>query len=236
MENISKNKIAYDILETYRANLIETDFIDIRQIKHQIDVLRVKLIKQHLEKYFINSIDENLVQEYAPNGTAITMEIVDSSATTILPTGRYYVRSTVAIPATIERNGGIPTFTRIGPADKLSERYQIVNSDWGLLYGSGKFNSNAVAAFILGDRLILTSKNKQSVFGIKYVNVRGVFQNPSEVALLNNPLATDDDSYPINSQMIDDIKNIILNREFKLSYKSPVDDKPVNPEQITKQE
>jgi hypothetical protein len=211
MENISKNKLAYDILETFRANLKNTDEIDIRSIKWWVDTTRATLLKRHFDKYFYMPIDENLVQAYAPGGTAITMEIVDSSATTVLPTGRYYIRSTVAISATIERNGGLPTFTRIGPADKLSERFQVVNYDWGLLYGNGKFNHDAVCAFMLGDRLVLSSKNKQSVFGIKYVDVRGVFQNPTEVALLNNPLSTDDMAYPINAQIITEMKDIILN-------------------------
>jgi hypothetical protein len=43
-------------------------------------------------------------------------------------------------------------------------------------------------------------------------------------------------AYPINAQIITEMKDIILNWEFKLSYKSPVDDKPINPEQIAKQE
>jgi hypothetical protein len=80
------------------------------------------------------------------------------------------------------------------------------------------------------------SKDKQAIFGTNYIDVRGVFQNPRSAALITNPTYTDDNAYPINMQYVNEIKEIILNREFRLNSKFPVDGQPVNPEQLTKQE
>lgn len=232
MENITLNKLAYDIFEFYQSSVKDTSQVDIRQIKYWIDTLRTTLIKRHLDKYPFNSVDENLVQSISP----IQMELVDSSVYSQLPANRYYCRSTIAIPATIEKNGGIPTFTRIGPADRLSEKYQVINVDWAQYYGNGKFNKSSVAAFVLGDRIVLMSKDKQAIFGTKYIDVRGVFQNPRSAALITNPLYSDNDNYPINMQYANEIKEIILSREFRFNSKPPIDTQPVNQEQLNKQE
>lgn len=236
IKNISLNEIAYDFLEIYRQNIKDTDFVDIRQIKYWVQTTRAKLIKQKLDKDGLFAIDEHLVQELRPNGLAVDMELLDSSIYTGLPTNRFFSRTTISIPATIERNGYFHSFTRIGPADQLKESYPILGYDHAILFGNGKFNTNIPCAFIMGDRIVLTGKNIQSINGIKYISIRGIFQNAKEVQLLNNPASTDDEDYPINMNMIDDMKTIIINNNFRFNSKVPIDTIPIDEEVVNKQE
>lgn len=233
MANITLNEVAYDILEIYRANVRNTDEIDIRQIKYWVQTTRARLLKQKYDKPF-HTIDNNYIQKVRPNGQAVSTELTDSSAYTSIPTGTYMVRTAITIPPTIERDGIGHTFTRIGPADQLGIEFNIIPYDAINYYGNGKFNHDSVAAYLLDDRIYFMSKNPQSVLGLKYVDIRGVFQNPLEVELINNSLYTDDDAYPINLNMIEDMKSIILGKEFKLSFKPPVDTEIVDPNVVNK--
>lgn len=235
-KTISLNEASWDIFEFYRQNILDDIFVDIRQVKFWIQTTRAKLLKQKLDKDSLFAVDEHFVQELKPGGNPIEMELLDSSIYTGLPTNRYFSRSTTSIPATIERNGYFHSFTRIGPADQLKESYPILGYDHAILFGNGKFNTSIPCAFIMGDRIVLTGKNIQSVNGIKYISVRGIFQNARELQLLNNPASTDDDDYPINMNMIDDMKTIIINNNFRFTNKVPVDTVPVDEEIINKQE
>lgn len=231
MTNISLNQAAWDIMEFYRNTLKDNDFTDIRQIKWWIQNVRAKLIKQKLDKP-LSVPDENLVQSLTTNSSGtplIELELVDSSIYTTIPSGRYVVRTKVALPASIERDNQIGTFTRIGPIDRLGEKYKLVSQETAIISGSGKFNQQTVFAFLLGDRIYLISKNSMALIGLKYLDVRGVFQNPREAALFTNPSYTDDDNYPINANMIDDMKKILLSQEFKVSARNPID--PIIPEE-----
>lgn len=235
VKNISLNELAWDILEIYRQNVLDTTFIDIREIKYWIQTTRTKLLKQKLDKDPLFAVDEHFVQEIKPNGSPVQMQLLDSSIYTGLPSNRHFSQTSISIPATIERNGYFHSFTRIGPADQLKESYPILGYDHALLFGNGKFNGNIPCAFIMGDRIVLTGKNIQSINGIKYLSIRGIFQNPSEVQLLNNPAYTDDMDYPINMNMVDDMKNIIMSNNFRFNNKIPVDAVPVDQELINKQ-
>jgi len=235
VKNISLNELAYDILEIYRQNVLDTNFIDVRQIKHWVQTTRATLLKQKLDKDPLFAVDEHFVQEIKPNGTPVTIQLLDSSIYTGLPSNRYFAQTSVSIPATIERNGYFHSFTRIGPADLLKESYPIVGYDHALLFGNGKFNTSIPCAFIMGDRIVLTGKNIQSINGIKYLSIRGIFQNPTEVSKLNNPAYTDDDDYPINLNMVDTMKKMIMDSNFRFNNKIPVDSVPVDEELINKQ-
>jgi hypothetical protein len=164
------------------------------------------------------------------------MEIVDSSVVSGLPADRYISRTAISIPATIERTNRIGTFTRIGPADRLGEKYPLITYENALVWGNGRFNHDTIAAFLLGDRVCLISKNVQSIRGITKLDIRGVFANPVETAKITNPAYSDDDDYPVNSNMVDDMKSIILGQDFKVTGRIPIDPVSTNPETLDKKD
>jgi hypothetical protein len=234
MAAITLNQIAYDILGLNRAEVKDSDSLEIREVKFWINTLRNKLLKQRFDKSGSGLIDDHYVQSLG----AVELEKIDSSIIIDLPSDRYYLRTKVDIPDTIERSEHVTTFTRIGPVDRLSERYHVVSHDRAIASGFGKFNNKFIYAFPLGAKLYLTSKDS-ALLGLKFIDIRGVFQNPVEAALFANPSYTDDDDYPINTHLIDDIKTILLSKELKAKYNELVDkttdsEKNAEPEVKTK--
>jgi len=235
MASITLNEAAYDVFEFYSQNVKDTDNVDIRQIKFWVNTMRAKLLKQKFDKYSMLPIDEAYIQTLAPGGNPVALQMIDSSIYTTLPSNNYFAETTISIPKTIERNAYNHTFVRIGPADKLRINYTIVPYDQALFSGNGKFNHDTVFAVVYGDKILLMSKNFQSISGIQGLNIRGVFSNPVEVSTLNSSTYTDDDEYPINLNLISDMKEMILSREFRLDYKPPIDPSPANPQTLAKE-
>ena len=218
--NISLNDIAYDILEMYRDKIKDTDEIDIRQIKFWIQEVRALLLKRKFDKP-MSTIDEAYVQDLG----AIKIEHIDSSAKSNIYSKKYEARTNIAIPITIERSGHSGTFTRIGAADRLISSFNVVSYERALVSGNGKFNTKDIFAYPKDDRIYFISKNPDSYIGLMYVNIRGVFVNPQAVFDIINPNHTDNDKdYPVNVTLVDEIKNFILTRDFKLTFARPADE------------
>ena len=219
MATISLNQIAYDILQLNRAALKDTDTLEVREVKFWVMTLRVKLLKQRLDKPMA-SIDDHYVQDLGP----VELEKVDSSILPNIPSDRYFLRTKVDLPDTIERSGHITTFTRVGPADRKEIKFQIVSHEHAIASGYGRFNNKFIYCFPIGPRLYFTSKDS-SLLDLRYVDIRGVFQNPNEAKLFVDPaiIDIDDTDYPINMQLIDDIKTIIVQKELKFKNNQLVD-------------
>lgn len=211
MANITLNQIAYDLYELYRPIYKGQDALDIRQFKQWVHNTRALLCKRHFDKDF-TWMDESFIQDLK----GITMERVDSSVVTGLSSERYFMRTAIAIPYTIERSNHIGSFLRIGPSDMWESSYNVVSHERAVVSGNGKFNQNDIVAFIREDRIYLQSRG-QNVYAVKYLDIRGVFQNPNEAAIIADPTHTDDDRYPISMSMVEDMKKMIIDTNFKLS-------------------
>jgi hypothetical protein len=217
MASTTLNKLVFELLELRRAYIKSTDPIDKRIVIDWIQTQRARLLKQKFSQPFA-LVDDHYVQSLTdgPSG-AIEMEKVQSN--NILPNINnevYMYRTSVDIPRTIETKDGCGLFTRIGPADGLSEGFEVTTYKHAFFKGNGKFNHNTIYAFVLGDRVYLTSKSGMHL-AIKYLDIRGVFQDPIEAALINDPDWTYDDDYPINKELIDQMKVLIINEKFGLT-------------------
>jgi hypothetical protein len=231
-ETVTMNNLAYDLMEYYRATIKDSDNIDIRECYFWVTTGRAKILKQKLDRESLFNIDENYFQTISP----IEMEIVDSSVVTGLPSDRYVSRTKVTIPPTLERTNYIGTFKRIGPADRLGESYSLITYNNALVFGNGKFNHDSIAAFLMQDRIYLISKNSESIRGIKYLDIVGIFQDPITAAKVTDLTYTMDDPYPVNANIVDDIKMLILKGWFNLTNRPPLDTQSVNPETIEKKD
>lgn len=222
------NQLVYELLEQRRGDLKDTDPVTVRLVIDWIQSRRAQLLKRQFAKP-LRSVDENLVQDLG----VITMEQVQSNdMSPTVSTGEWMWRSTIEIPKTIDNSGGNGTFTRIGPASKLHHSFKILSYNKALHFGNGKFNKHSVVAFILGDYLYTHSKSGFH-FNHKYLNVRGVFQDPIAAARITNTAWGYDDDYPINKSLIDDLKDSIVKAKFPTTYAAPednTDDTADNPE------
>jgi len=222
LKNTSLNELVYELLELRRSYLKETDPIPKRLVVDWIQSQRARLLEQKYKKP-MTSIDDHFVQDLG----AILMEkylsnIVDPQVENY----DYLYRTSIDIPRTIESYNGTGLFSRIGPVDRLSDHYQITTYNKALTSGYGKFNYNTIYAFVLGDRVHLQS-NGGLHFTVKYLDIRGVFQDPIAAALIKDPTWTYDDDYPINKEMIDQLKVLIIKEKFGLTL-FQADDKKDN--------
>jgi len=220
------NELVFELMELRRAFIKDTDPLSKRIVIDWVQSQRARLLKQKFDKPF-SSIDDNYVQSLG----AIEMEKVSSNELSIVDY-TYMYRTAEDIPLTIESLSGNGTFTRIGPADRLAEHYTIKPYKEAIASGYGKFNTNAIYAFVLGPRVYLTSKSGIHL-GVKYLDIRGVFQNPIIAARVSDATWDYNDNYPINKEIIDQLKVLIINEKFGLTLVQPedkTDNKEDNPE------
>ena len=130
------------------------------------------------------------------------------------------------VPLPIYNNEGIPLFTRVGPADRLSVQYKIINYNHSYYYGNNKFDKNAVYVFYFNNKLYLYSKSNDFK-STKYIDIVGVFQNPMESGVLNNVNYDETSEYPVSYNMVSDIENIIIQEWYKIAV-SQAGDKESN--------
>jgi len=227
MKNTSLNELVYELLECRRAYIKETDPIDRRLVIDWIQSTRSRLLEQKFSKP-MSSIDDHYVQDL---GDKVSLEKVLSNITGI-SNYDYMYRTAIEIPRTIESKDGKGTFTRIGPSDLLSDKFQIEPYSKVMSLGYGKFNYNTIYAFVLGDYIYLTS-NGGLHFTVKYLDVRGVFQDPIAAARIKTPTWTYNDDYPINKELVDAMKAMIVTQKFGLTLvqaHDKTDDKEDNPQ------
>lgn len=209
------NEAAYRVRRFYRTHYKETDELDIRYVYSWVVTTRAKLLKQRFDKPMA-TVDNNFVQDLGP----VEMELVDSSIVPTLPSNKKFLRTVRDIPPTIDRSGHTGTFTRIGPADQLTTNYKVLDYDDVFYYGNGKFNGNDICAFPLNGKIYLYSKGRNH-FNIRYINVRGAFLDPRDAAIFKDPTWSEDDEFPMNETLIDDMENIIRNE--KILFNVPKD-------------
>ena len=220
------NELVFELMELRRAFIKDTDPLSKRIVIDWVQSQRARLLKQKFDKPFA-SIDDNYVQGLGTIG----MEKVSSNEISIVDY-TYMYRTDEDIPLTIGSITGNGTFTRIGPADRLSDSYIVKSYREAIASGNGKFNHNTIYAFVLGDRVYLYSKSGIH-FGIKYLDIRGVFQDPILAARVSDATWDYNDPYPINKEMKDQLKVLIINEKFGLTLvqaEDKTDNKEDNPE------
>ena len=221
MYNATLNQEAYSIMESVRGKISDDDNISIDQVKYLIHNTRAKLLKQKFDKN-LRVIDDVFTQSLG----AVEVELVDSSIHPDIPSDKYMLRTVLEIPETIDRRNYEGTFTRIGPAERKSSKFNLVSYDRAINSGHGRFNRNEVYAFILDSRIYLISN---SVYhkAIQYIDIVGVFQNPTQVAMFKDSngdsLYSDDARYPISRAIMGDIENIIIRERIAKQASAPSD-------------
>jgi hypothetical protein len=162
----------------------------------------------------------------------IEIEQIDSSIVPSLPSSCSLFRSTVIIPRTIDRKNIGSSFRRIGPTDRLSEKYDVLSLENALRSGHGRFNKDDIVSFILDDRIYLYTRGNL-VFMPQYIDVVGVFENPTTAGKIEDPLYNDDSLYPISESLIEEMESLIQRGNFRLTVNQAEDkteDNQHNPE------
>ena len=220
--NVTLNQIAYGLFEDLRGRISDDSNISIDEIKDAIHDARATLLKQKFDKN-ARVIDDVFTQSLG----ALEIESVDSSAHSSITSGRYMFRTVKEIPQTIERRNYEGTFTRIGPADKLATKYNLVSYDRALYSGNGRFNKDQVFCFLRDNKIYLISNSGAYHKTVQFIDVEGVFQNPAQVAIFKDvsgsSLTFPDERYPISRNMRATIEKMIFKDKFGIEAQAPSD-------------
>lgn len=225
MESFSKNELIYDLWETAAPLVNDDSLLDSRKFDFWIDNTRATLIRQDLNKN--RTIDENLIQDLG----CVEIEKVDASSCCNINTKCYVYRTIEEIPVTIERYNE-PTFTRIGPVNPLvrvkniNRTYPLITYSQAIWANNSKYTRAAIYAFLYNKRIHLITGDENDLRGLKYINIRGVFETPADAAKFTTcdgtPCYSNDAKYPMNRWMYEAMKKLIkendlsplLNRKF----------------------
>jgi hypothetical protein len=214
----SLNQIAFEIFNKIRPKISDDELLDLREIKSEINKQRALWVRNELNKN--RTIDDNIVQEIG----CLNIEPTDNSSCCNVPIGCDIMRSVVKIPNFVELHNS-PAITRVSSIDRSQINFSIIPYSRSPYVGNGKFNKNIVYVFLLNGYIYLVSKSFKLDY-LEKINIRGVFENPSElaefVACNNQPCYTDDDEYPINQWMLPYIEAEVI-KKFINTLQLPVD-------------
>lgn len=225
--SVTLNEIVYDLWETVRPLISDDDFLDERKFKYWIHNQRALWLRNELNKN--RTIDDNIIQDLG----CVEVERVDASTCCGITTDCYVIRTKQEIPVTIERYNEA-TITRIGPVNYLvknktiNRTFNLIPYSRAIWANNSKYTKGAIYAFLLNNKIHLISGKSEDLLGLKYINIRGVFENPEDVAKFTTcdgsiPCYSDDTKYPINRWMLGYLKDAIIKADLSILMKQPYD-------------
>ena len=200
------NELIYRIIGVYRAKHKNTDNLSTRLVESWIHSTRSLIVRQRLDKE-IFTIEEAYVQDLGPQ----ELEAIDSSIVLSIPSGKVMKRTKDPIPQPVTLGKGIPGFLRVGPADRMEANFKTVSYEAALVSGYGKFNSKDIYSFYLDNHLYFISKDWNYFRQLDYVDVRGIFQDPTEAGYTDY-----DEPYPISYNIVELMEDHIIKNRLPL--------------------
>jgi len=216
---VTRNELAYDILETLRAHLTDDEDIDIRQIESFVKDYRADFLKQRFDKnpFMIDASSIQILED-------IDVTKVDSSCVSGYTTGEYLMRTNITIPDTVRRKGKIGSLLHISSADKLGGSFTITNYGTAIESGHGRFNRDEIFAFPYDGYIYFFSRG--DAFKLIYnVNIQGVFTDPAAAYAISadTTVYTGNENYYTPRDLKRYIVNSILKDKYKIMVNQPVD-------------
>ena len=215
---VSLNAIVTDLLLVIRGSKIsQSETISKRQLEAWIHSYRAILLKRDLDKGKMPNPD--YIQEIA----GLEMEVADyTEELTNVAKDEYLLRSKLTLPNTIDLNFK-PGIFHIGTVD--GHEFQLVPEGRTRWQKYKKFTSNAKMAFLRNNYLYIANDT-----AIKFVDVRGIFEIPTDVINFVNTNTSQsnyvlNNSYPIPIHMVPVLKEMILKGELNIEVKAYSDQK-----------
>ena len=203
------NEIAYNLLKLVRGGRSNHDeHISLDQLKFNIKHYRAMLIRRDYAKNGFTS--RHVEQDLG----CITVKPTDASRCCKLPVGKTVSRTTVSIPKTIRYNFE-EAITYVGDVAGTGT-IPMVNSNMITFLPYDKYTKGRYKAYMISDHLYIYNAE-----GLERINVRGVFEDPEDVARFSDCSGHGcyDDSatpFPISMDMVQSINQGILSGELRL--------------------
>ena len=202
------NSIVSDLLKTIRGSKISSsEVISSRQLEDWVHQYRALLVARDLDK------------GYHPNPDYIqTMEEVPLES--YIDNSRGLYRTVIQIPKTLDRNYE-NSYTYIG--DKEGNEIHFTPQHREIWQEFRKYTPTTQQVYLQDGKLYVSNWVDGDT-----VSIRGIFENPMEVARhqYRNPdldMAGWDSPYPIPNNILPTLKEMILGKELKIVVSSPSD-------------
>jgi hypothetical protein len=208
--------IINDILFTVRGSVVvESETISQWQIEYWVHLYRALLLKQDLDKGKFPNPD------YIQEIQGLHLSPVQTTEMENLFVNKYVLKSDLQIPNTIDLNfdsGLMYVGGMNGTEIQLIPQGRAVWQEY-------KYYTNKTPIAYLKNRYLYVVNGDT----INYLTIRGVFEIPTEVSLFINPITglpsynVQTDKYPMPSDKITVLKQMILSKEFQVMLNSPSD-------------
>ena len=212
---ISLDTIITDLLNIIRGSKIsQSETISRRQVEAWVNFYRSILIKQDLDKGKMPNPD------YIQEIPSLKLEVADLTAGSTFESGKYLMRTILELPETIDLNHK-SGFMYVGTID--GNEMQFVPEGRTKWQKYKRFTNNVPLVFLRNKRLYV-----DTVTPIQYITVRGIFEVPTEVSNFMNPnsdvvYSTYRDRYPMPSNWVPIVKEMILSKELGILASTPSD-------------
>ena len=219
------NELYYELWLDVSQSIADDSVLDSRLLKQFIHTTRALFARNEMNKSH-RTVDAALIQDLG----MVELEMADSFVDTGLDNISYTIlRSRELIPRAIELHNK-PAITYVGSVDQIQKSFKLVDISSVPYTGNGKFNKSLIFAFLMNDRIyVIGNCNNIAFKGLKYINVKGVFENPEDAAKFNRPDGTpcysDEGQYPLPNYMWKYIKKEIISTDLRQFYVPIEDDK-----------
>jgi len=201
------NEIAYNILNSVRGGRPnQSEHISIDQIKFNIKHYRAVFIRRDFARNGI--ITRHLEQDLG----CLELEEVNPSKCCNLPVDCSVSRTKRKIPKTVRFNFK-DAITHVGDVTGLT-RIPIVESSMISYLPFDKYTSDKYKAYMIEDYMYIYNAK-----GLKFINLRGIFENPEDLKHFNCESGScwdENSNFPMPMDMVQLVTNGIMSGELRL--------------------
>lgn len=203
------NEIVSDIILIARgARVSQSEVISKRQVEYWVNSYRALLFKQSYEKHY--EIDRAYVQ---PLNCLELTPVELSECPAILTTNKIISCTTELPKPLVTRKGNMFTFV----GDIHGKPFQLTNEENIYYYSKRKYTGKDIYAFYRDNKIYVVHGKAMNKLTIK-----AVWEDPTKLmGYVNNCTNMDsytiDDEYPISMNVIPILKEMILQKELKLT-------------------
>lgn len=207
-------EISYNILNLYRGGRSSNnEHISLRQIEFNVKHYRAMLLRRDFARNGL--VSRHIEQDLG----CVELEKVNASQCCNLPIECDVVRTVVDIPRTVRFNF-TDAITHVADPSGLIT-IPVVDSLTVQFLPYDRFTKNTRKAYMIEDKLYIYNPG-----GMDTINIRGVFENPEEVAKFecNGGDCYDDESdFPLPLDMVQAITDGLVKGTFMMIAQSPSD-------------
>lgn len=201
MANLGTLKTIIDdiMLIARQNNISESEQLSEIQVESWIHQYRALLIKQDIDK------GRDINPSYIQDITNVSLNIEQHQGAGLEGVGDNILVTSIEIPNTLDFHfkSGI-----VSISDLFGNEIQMMSEKRSNMQKYRKYTFYNYSAFMKSKRIYINGPGD-----IQAVNIRGVFQNPTEVPSYD----VENDIYPIPSNMIPVLKELIFSKEFKVN-------------------